>query len=239
MYQLLSEIKKQQRVINKKVKKILEWQEAHCNPCSDMEKSLIIELERQLIIMNRRLKELLELQERHTYKDDHVDKKDDSDHKTDPDDKPDLDDLPDSDQNSPPEPEPPDPPQPVTQNFAYGFAYTLTESNENGAVSFQIAGPMHEVQLTSEGLVVANSGVYQIQYAVQLQVLQEELDLARFQLVINDSIHISTSVTESALSQQLNSTQLFSLREGDIVKLVAEVEGMSYSNVSLQVLQVG
>jgi hypothetical protein len=49
-----------------------------------------------------------------------------------------------------------------------------------------------------------------------------------------------SSTTESSATAQLSSSQLFSLLEGDVVKLVAEIpKGTSYSLPTLQVMRIG
>lgn len=215
MCQLTSEIKKQQQVINKKMKELFEIYKAGSNPCSEAGKELIQELKKQSIIMNRRLKELLEVRENDRCWSGGEEQCGcwDCEH--------------------------PDP-TPTSPVFAYGFAYTPAELSESGVVRFRIAGPLEEVELTADGFMIAKAGVYQIQYSVVVHSAEEAATPARFQLVINNTVNIASSVTESVTSQQLSSNQLFSLLEGDVVKLVAEVpEGISYSMIKLQVLQVG
>lgn len=124
--------------------------------------------------------------------------------------------------------------------FAHGFAYTIAESNESGPVLFGIAGPLQDVELTPEGLVVANAGIFQIQYTVLAHATDTVISPATFQIMINDEIIVASSNMEAETSKQLMSTQLFSLLEGDIIKLVADLpQGMSYSMASMQVIQVG
>jgi len=137
------------------------------------------------------------------------------------------------------EPKPPEPPNPP-QVMAHGFAYTRAENNTSGTLPLRIAGPLHDVELVSDGLVVATAGIYLIQYSVSVTVRDELLSPARFQIMINDLINVDSSVTETISSQQLMSSQLFSLLNSDSVKLVAEIpQGMNYSLVSLQVVQIG
>ena len=126
---------------------------------------------------------------------------------------------------NPEHPEPSNPPQVM----AHGFAYSIAENNEGGTVPLRIAGPLQDAELTSDGIVVLTGGIYQIQYAVSVKVTDEVISPARFQIIINDLIRVDSSVTETFTSQQLTSVQLFSLLEGDIVKLAAELpQGMNY-----------
>jgi Collagen triple helix repeat (20 copies) len=123
---------------------------------------------------------------------------------------------------------------------AFGFAYSSSQSTQNGNVKFAIAGPMQDIELISDGLQSLKSGVFQISY--QVAVIEESAAStpAQFQLIVNDSINIASSITESRTSAHLYSTQLFSLLEGDVVKLVANVpQGLSYSLPTIQIIQVG
>jgi hypothetical protein len=123
---------------------------------------------------------------------------------------------------------------------AYGFAYSSSTSTQNGNVKFTIAGPIQEFELISDGLRSLKSGVFQISYKVAVVEEAASSIPAKFQLVVNDSITIASSMTESRTSANLFTTQLFSLLEGDVVKLVANVpHGLSYSLPTIQIIQVG
>ncbi|WP_199677410.1 collagen-like protein [Lysinibacillus yapensis] len=135
------------------------------------------------------------------------------------------------------------PPGPPTiAGLAYGFVYRAFEGANSGVVHFDVSGPLHdEVTMVPEGLEVGVAGVYQIGYSITLRRGNSiEETAARIHVGVNDLIHIPTSYTESAVSQQLTSSQLYSLREKDVVKLIAELpEGMSYTAASLQIVKVG
>jgi hypothetical protein len=127
-----------------------------------------------------------------------------------------------------------------TISTAYGFAYSPSTSIQNGNVKFSIAGPIQDFELISDGLRSLTSGVFQISYKVA--VIEEAASSipAKFQLVVNDSINIASSITESRTSAHLYTTQLFSLLEGDVVRLVANVpQGLSYTLPTIQIIQVG
>jgi hypothetical protein len=127
-----------------------------------------------------------------------------------------------------------------TANPAYGYAYSPSSSDLSGDVRFAIAGPLENVELTTKGLTVLTPGIYQISYKVAFHAAGATSTPARFQIVINESIEVVSSITETSTSAQLSSSQLFSLLEGDLVKLVAEVpEGTSYTLPTLQVMRVG
>lgn len=65
MYQSMSEIKKQQRIINRKIQKLMELHEEQCLQCADGDSELMEDLKSQIYYLNRKLKKLLEIQERH------------------------------------------------------------------------------------------------------------------------------------------------------------------------------
>ncbi|MDF2067000.1 collagen-like protein [Bacillus sp. Cr_A10] len=127
-----------------------------------------------------------------------------------------------------------------TLDSAYGFAYSESESFVSGDVKFIIAGPLQDVELKRDGLAVAKAGVYQISYKVILETNDETNIPSKFQIKINDAVKVASSTTQSTTSTTLTSTELFSLLEGDIVKLVAELqEGFSYRLATLLIIQVG
>ncbi|WP_053075098.1 collagen-like protein [Ornithinibacillus californiensis] len=129
---------------------------------------------------------------------------------------------------------------PGTTTGAYGFAYSTDQSNQSGNVKFSIAGPLQDVELISDGLKVLQAGAYQISYRVDVESETETVNPASFQIVVNNRVNISSSITKSNRSANLYSTQLFSLQTNDIVKLVAEIpEGQGYSMATIQVIQVG
>ena len=107
-------------------------------------------------------------------------------------------------------------------------------------MKFIIAGPLQDVELIRQGLTVSKAGVYQISYKVILESKELTNIPSRFQIVINNAIKLASSMTESATSTTLTSTELFSLLEGDVVKLVAQLqESFSYKLATLQIIQVG
>ena len=123
---------------------------------------------------------------------------------------------------------------------AYGFTYTEFGSADSGIVKFIIASPVEYVELVSDGLQVLKDGIYQIHYKVQLESKAITCIPSKFHIEINNEIKIVSSMTESTTASTLTSTQLFSLQEGDVVKLIAELqEHFSYKLATLQVLQVG
>ncbi|RFU61432.1 collagen-like triple helix repeat-containing protein [Peribacillus glennii] len=129
---------------------------------------------------------------------------------------------------------------PGTIATAYGFAYSPSKSTQNGIVKFTVAGPLQEFELIPEGLKALKTGVYQITYKVTVNEEGATSNSAKFQLVVNDSINIGSSMTETRTSANLYTTQLFSLLENDVVKLVAAMpQGLSYSLPALQIIQVG
>lgn len=129
---------------------------------------------------------------------------------------------------------------PGTLGSSFGFAYSPTTSTQSGNVKFTVAGPLQDFELTTDGLKVLTSGVYQITYKVDVNGEAVTSFAAKFQLAVNDSINIGSSLTESRTSANLQSTQLFSLLEADVVKLVAVIpQGLSYSLPALQIIRVG
>ena len=127
-----------------------------------------------------------------------------------------------------------------TFESAYGYAYNESGASESGAVKMVIAGALQDVDLKNGGLKVYKDGIYQIDYKVLLESKAITCTPSSFQLVINDLIPIASSVTESTTSNTLTSTQLFSLEEGDVIKLVAELEEhFRYKLATLQVIQIG
>jgi len=123
---------------------------------------------------------------------------------------------------------------------SFGFAYSPTTSTQSGNVKFTIAGPLQDFELTADGLKALTSGVFQITYKVDVNEEAETSFAAKFQLVVNNSINIGSSMTESRTSANLQSTQLFSLLEEDVIKLVAVIpQGLSYSLPALQIIRVG
>jgi hypothetical protein len=124
-------------------------------------------------------------------------------------------------------------------NAAHGFAYSTSANNESGPINFNVAGPLQDVEMITDGLQVSKSGVYQISYKVDVDAQPDTANLATFQIIVNDLITTPSSLMKSNTSQSLYSTQLFSLQADDVVKLVAEMpEGFEYSHVTLQVVQI-
>lgn len=129
---------------------------------------------------------------------------------------------------------------PGTLGSSFGFAYSPTASTRSGNVRFTIAGPLQDFELTEDGLKALTSGVFQISYKVDVKEESETSGTARFQLVVNDAINIVSSMTESSREANLQSTQLFSLQEEDVVKLMAVIpQGLSYSLPVLQIIKLG
>lgn len=129
---------------------------------------------------------------------------------------------------------------PGTLGSSFGFAYSPTASTRSGNVRFTIAGPLQDFELTEDGLKALTSGVFQISYKVDVKEESETSGTARFHLVVNDSINIVSSMTESSGEANLQSTQLFSLQEEDVVKLMAAIpQGLSYSLPVLQIIKLG
>lgn len=129
---------------------------------------------------------------------------------------------------------------PGTLGSSFGFAYSPTTSAQSGNVRFTIAGPLQDFELTEDGLKALTSGVFQISYKVDVKEESETSSTARFQLVVNDSINIVSSMTESSREANLQSTQLFSLQEEDVVKLMAVIpQGLSYSLPVMQIIKIG
>jgi len=125
-------------------------------------------------------------------------------------------------------------------NVAYGFAYTESGSSENGSVKFSVATPLQDVEPSHEGLVIGIDGIYQISYKVLLVSKAITCVPSKFHIEINDKIKVSSSLTESTTANTLTSSLLLSLQEGDLVKLVAELqENFSYKLATLQLVRVG
>ncbi|WP_019413657.1 collagen-like protein [Paenisporosarcina sp. TG20] len=124
--------------------------------------------------------------------------------------------------------------------FAHGFGICNSESFVSGVVIFVMPGPLQDIELLREGLKVLEAGVYQISYKVILNTNAITCTPSRFHIKVNESITIESSMTQSTTATTLASTDLFSLQEGDVVKLVAELqEHFSYHIATLQLIQVG
>lgn len=127
-----------------------------------------------------------------------------------------------------------------TLSTSFGFGYTPSASTKSGNVRLTVAGPLQDFELTADGLKALTSGIFIITYKVDVMTDGESTKAAKFQLLVNDSILIESSNTEASSPANLQSTQLFSLRENDVVKLVADVpSGLSYSFPALQIIKVG
>lgn len=134
----------------------------------------------------------------------------------------------------------PGPPGPGTLESAYGFAIRNSESAESGVVKFIFPGPLQDVELLNDGLKVGKAGVYQITYKAIMNSNVITCSPSKFQIQINDTIAVESSMTESTTASTLTSSDLFSLQEGDIVQLVAELqEHFSYKLATLQIIQIG
>ncbi|WP_075620258.1 collagen-like protein [Paenisporosarcina indica] len=130
---------------------------------------------------------------------------------------------------------------PGTVNSAHGFAICNSVSNASGVVKYNMPGPLQDVDLLpSQGLQVLKAGIYQISYKVILVSNTITCTPSRFQIKINEAITVESSLSESTTAATLTSTDLFSLQEGDIVKLVTNLEQhFSYKLATLQIIQVG
>ncbi|CAM3097302.1 collagen-like protein [Filibacter tadaridae] len=127
-----------------------------------------------------------------------------------------------------------------TFDKAYGFAYTESKTSASGNVSFIIAGPLQDVEVLREGLKVLKDGIFQVIYKVNFESKVIGCIPSKFHIQINDAIKVTSSLTESTTSATLSSTLLFSLFEGDVIQLVAELqEHCSYTLATLQIIQIG
>ncbi|WP_214904145.1 collagen-like protein [Bacillus sp. ISL-55] len=127
-----------------------------------------------------------------------------------------------------------------TLSTSFGFAYSPSTSTQSGNVRLTIAGPLQDFELTSDGLKTLTSGIFQITYKVNVINEVGSGEGAKFHLVVNDSITIGSSVTEANMTTNLQSTQLFSLLENDVIKLIATIpQGVSFSLPALQIIKVG
>lgn len=132
------------------------------------------------------------------------------------------------------------PPGSGTFESAHGFAIRNSESKDSGLVEFTFPGPLQDVELLVNGLKIVKAGIYQINYKVILNASVITCSPSKFQIQVNDTIIIDSSMTESTTSSTLISSDLFSLQEGDVVQLVAELhEQFSYKLATLQIIQVG
>lgn len=128
-----------------------------------------------------------------------------------------------------------------TTDLAHGFAYTETKNSTSGIIPLTIAGPLQDVDLIIQGLKVMKDGIYQISYKVIVDGPEGNCHStkASFQTRINEQIVVASSATETKYSNTLTSTDLFSLLEGDIVKVDAKLpEKFSYKLAILSVIQV-
>jgi hypothetical protein len=126
----------------------------------------------------------------------------------------------------------------------HGYGYFQGTRNQPGIVPLNIPGPLTNTELVSQGLKVLQAGTYQINYKVNLGGSPDTVNSpSEFYLLVNDSVDIRSSLTSASSTseqQTLSASVLFSLLEGDIVKLVADIpENVTYSMPSLQVLQIG
>lgn len=127
-----------------------------------------------------------------------------------------------------------------TLSTSFGFAYSPSDSAQSGNVKLMVAGPLQDFELTADGLKALTSGIFIITYKVDVMMDEEPPTAAKFQLMVNDSITIGSSMTEASSPANLQSTQLFSLRENDVVKLIADIpRGLSYSFPALQIIKIG
>ncbi|MGE7665297.1 hypothetical protein ACQKMN_06220 [Ureibacillus composti] len=211
MYLLMYEIKKQQRMVYRKLQELMKMFDDYSCDCYEEEQILMKDLKRQLFILDKRLKELMDYCECSR--------------------------TPCHCKCPKPDPDPPTPP--VLLAPAYAYAYTTSGGNESGTVRFEIVTPRHDdIELMPEGLKVLRTGLYQISYTATVEA-GSATSTASFRIDVNDEIQVQPSIIETTASQHLASTLLFSLLEGDVVKLVADLpEGYRYTNATLQLLQV-
>ncbi len=123
---------------------------------------------------------------------------------------------------------------------AHGFGICNVMSKASGTVRFIMPGPLQDVELMQDGLKILKSGIYQISYKVILASNTITCSPSTFHIKINDVITVASSFTESTTATSLSSCDLVSLREGDIVKIQAELqEHFGYKLAILQIIQVG
>ena len=96
------------------------------------------------------------------------------------------------------------------------------------------------MEMLPDGLQVMKAGIYQISYKAILSSNVLTCTPSKFFIKINDLIQMDSSLTESTTASVLSSSDLFSLQEGDIVKLYAELqEHFSCKLATLQIVQIG
>ena len=124
---------------------------------------------------------------------------------------------------------------------AHGFAICNSMSFDSGVVKYNMPGPLQDVDLLpAEGLRILKAGIYQINYKFIVVSKVITCTPSIFHIKINEAITVASSMTESTTAATLTSSDLFSLQEGDIVKLVADLqENFSYKLATLQIIQVG
>ncbi|MBP1156685.1 MULTISPECIES: hypothetical protein [unclassified Paenibacillus] len=111
----------------------------------------------------------------------------------------------------------------------------------------RIAGPLQDVVLIPEGLKVLRDGIFQINYNVTAALPSEAESPAQFNIVINGSIEVLSSITygyksagPTPNSNTLSCSILFSLLTDDRVQLFAALPAnASCHGASLQLIQVG
>ncbi|ARU60142.1 hypothetical protein CBW65_03020 [Tumebacillus avium] len=127
---------------------------------------------------------------------------------------------------------PPGPPG--TLGLAFGSAYSPGAPTRTGAVPLAIAGPLQDVELLPAGLQVLRAGIYQITYTTTPSAAAE------FRVVINDSIQVPPSHTQTQSGQSVSTSFLFSLLADDLVQLIAVMpDDATLQGASLQLLLIG
>jgi len=209
MYQLLSEIKKQEVILSRLVRRINNHRKPVCDTCKVQVEDSLVYLKNYLTDKNKELQNIL-----NALDDPRIDCPCDR-HESEP--------VPAIRSDS-------------LYGFAYSHAESAESGTIQFQVASPLH---HEVNYSNDGLQVTKKGIYQVSYSVSCKVESEATNPAIFKIVVNDSFTTLSSVIKSYTTQLLSSTQLIPLMEGDVVRLVAEVsDGYVYSNPSLQIVMV-
>lgn len=118
--------------------------------------------------------------------------------------------------------------------LAFGSAYSPGVPTSTGAVPLAIAGPLQEVELLPTGLQVLRDGIYQITYTATPSASAE------FRVVINNSIQVPPSHTQTQTGTTVSTSFLFSLLADDLVQFIATMpDDATLQSASLQLVQIG
>jgi hypothetical protein len=136
-----------------------------------------------------------------------------------------------------------DPGTPGAIAATHGYGYYQGTKKGPGIVPLNVPGPLNNTEMNSQGIKVLEAGTYQISYKVNLESGNlSSAEAASFYLLVNDSVDIRSSLTTASVStkqQSLSASVIFSLFEGDLVKLMADIPGdVSYSMPTLQILKI-